>query len=470
MPPPLALTLTLLLIGYLLRRDCREEPRVSTAVWIPIVWLMINGSRQASQWFGSGPLLSAEALSEGSPIDQIVYGVLIIAGVSVLVRRDVRMDEVVKNNIPIVLFLLYEGLSVIWSDFPFTSFKRWGKALGDPIMVLVLWSDPYPVRAITATIKRCAYVLIPLSILFCKYYENLGRVFDPWGKSHYTGVTLDKNMFGYLLFAFGLFFVASFVDKRHPYVDDRNRWRIDQMINILLLAMISWLIPIANSKTATVAMLIGIIVIVASQFASIRRHFWIYTLGVILLLAIFNELFSIRSFVAEASGRDTTFTGRTGIWERLLQEPINPLLGVGYNTFWFGERLKRWWEMEPNTLPIQAHNGYIEVYLNLGLIGLCLIATVLWKGVVTMQNRIAASFDTSLKDTCSNKEFATFGLAYCIAYLIYNITEATFQGLNFLFLIFMFLTFNYRHSLGPVQQVSRRLSVASRSRLKKATH
>ena len=66
-------------------------------------------------------------------------------------------------------------------------------------------------RAITAAIKRSGYVLIPLSLLFCKYYEDMGRVIDDWGRSYYTGVTLDKNMFGYLLFAYGLFFASGLV-------------------------------------------------------------------------------------------------------------------------------------------------------------------------------------------------------------------------------------------------------------------
>ena len=122
-------------------------------------------------------------------------------------------------------------------------------------MVLVLWSDPAPVRAVVAAIKRCAYVLIPLSVLFCKYYEDLGRSFDSWGRFSYTGVATDKNMFGYLLFAFGLFFVASLLGGRDPHGREHRpdrADRTDRVICILMLAMIGWLIPIANSKTATV--------------------------------------------------------------------------------------------------------------------------------------------------------------------------------------------------------------------------
>lgn len=464
MPPPLALALTLLLIGYLLCRDSREEPRVSSAVWIPIIWLIINGSRQVSQWIGGGQGLSAQALMEGNAVDQAVYGGLIFAGVWILARRRIRVGEIVKNNLPIVLFILYAGLSVLWADYPFTAFKRWVKALGDPVMVLVLWSDPSPARAITAAIKRCAYFLIPLSILFCKYYENLGRTIDSWGKSYYTGVTLDKNMFGYLMFAFGLFFVAAFLSKRNQSSDERKRVPVDQMINILFLAMIGWLLPIANSKTATLALIAGIAVVVALRFATVQRHFWSYALAAILLGTVANQLWSAQSAIFEAAGRDATLTGRTGIWETVLQEPINPLIGAGYASFWLGERLARIWAIYPNTPLIQAHNGYIEVYLNLGLVGLCLIVGVLWRGLRMARSRVAVSLALPMSETYNERLLGTFGLAYGVAYLLYNVTEATFTGLNFLFVIFLILAFEPRQ----IRVLIERLSMVRNSQTERA--
>lgn len=96
--------------------------------------------------------------------------------------------------------------------------------------------------------------------------------------------------------------------------------------------------------------------------------------------------------------------------------------------------------------PIEAHNGYLEVYLNLGLIGLCLIAVVLWRGLITTQSRAAASLSLSMSETHNDRIFGTFGMAYGVAYLLYNVSEATFQGLNFLFVIFLILAFNYRQT------------------------
>jgi len=444
MPPPLALAITLFLIGYLIRRDGSVAPRPSPAVWIPILWLLINGSRQASQWLASGPQFASRALYEGSPVDKVVYGALIVAGIVVLANRRVPISQLSKNSWWIILFFLYEGISCVWSDFPFISFRRWIKASGDFVMVFVLLSDPYPMRAITAAIKRSGYVLIPLSVLFIKYYQDWGRTIDNWGQSYYTGVTLDKNMFGYLLFAYGLFFASALVCAFREDSLSRATRRRDLVCYALLLAMVAWLTPLANSKTSLFALISGIAVILALQFSRIKRHLWSFLIAIVLIAAICNELFSVNSAVLEASGRDASLTGRTGIWQTVLSEPINPLLGTGYTSFWLGERLQRIWNLYPNTPLIQAHNGYLEVYLNLGMVGLALLGGVLWTGLRNARRRLRAThYKTGNVD---DSLFRTFAIAYILAYLLYNITEATFQGLNFLFIIFLLLAFDFQRT------------------------
>jgi len=209
--------------------------------------------------------------------------------------------------------------------------------------------------------------------------------------------------------------------------------------------MVAWLIPLANSKTSLFALISGIAVILALQFSKIKRHLWSFVIAIVLIAVICNELFSVNSAVLEASGRDASLTGRTGIWQTVLSEPINPLLGTGYTSFWLGERLQRIWNLYPNTPLIQAHNGYIEVYLNLGVVGLALLGGVLWTGLRNARRRLvgAAHYTTGNPD---DSLFRTFAIAYILAYLLYNTTEATFQGLNFLFIIFLLLAFDFQRT------------------------
>jgi exopolysaccharide production protein ExoQ len=444
MAPPLALAITLFLIGYLIRRDGSVAPRPSPAVWIPTFWLLINGSRQPSQWLGLRSGLIGQALYEGSTFDQVIYGTLIVAGIVVLAKRRVGIDQLTKNSSWIILFFLYEGLSCVWSDFPFIAFRRWTKASGDFVMIFVLFSDPYPVRAITAAIKRSGYILIPLSLLFIKYYGDMGRVIDNWGQSNYTGVTLDKNMFGYLLFAYGLFFASELVCGFRQDSSRRVMSRTDLIPCAVLLAMVAWLTPLANSKTSLIALVAGIAMILALQFSKVKRHLWSFVIAIVIIAAISNALFSVKSAVLEASGRDASLTGRTGIWQTVLSEPINPLLGTGYTSFWLGERLQRIWDLYPRTPLVQAHNGYIELYLNLGVVGLALLVGVLWTALRNARRRLfAAQYTTGKVD---DSVFQTFGIAYILAYLVYNITEATFVGLNFLFIIFLLVAFDLQRT------------------------
>ncbi|HEY1581361.1 MAG TPA: O-antigen ligase family protein [Terracidiphilus sp.] len=408
------------------------------------MWLLINGSRQPSQWLGLSSGIADQALSEGSSVDQVIYGTLIVAGILVLQNRGVRIGQLAKNNSWIILFFLYEGISFVWSDFAFISFKRWIKASGDFVMVFVLLSDAYPVRAITAAIKRAGYILIPLSVLLIKYYQDWGRIIDDWGRSYYTGVTLDKNMFGYLLFAYGLFFASGLVYAFRQYSSSRAAMRPVLVSYALLLAMVAWLTPLANSKTSLVALVSGIAVILALQFSRIKRHLWSFLIATVLIAAISNVFFSIQGAVLEASGRDATLTGRTEIWKTVLNEPNNPLLGTGYASFWLGERLHRIWALYPRTPLLQAHNGYIEVYLNLGVVGVALLGAVLWTGLRNAGRRLRAAHNTT--GNADDSLFRTFAMAYILAYLIYNMTEATFQGLNFLFIIFLLLAFDFQRT------------------------
>src|SRR5206468_12602379 len=94
----------------------------------------------------------------------------------------------------------------------------------------------------------------------------------------------------------------------------------------------------------------------------------------------------------------------------------------------------------PRTRLLQAHNGYIEVYLNLGLVGLALLGGVLWTGLRNTRRRLHAADYTA--GNLDDSLYRTFALAYILAYFIYNMTEATFQGLNFLFIIFLLLAFD----------------------------
>src|SRR5581483_4780832 len=83
----------------------------------------------------------------------------------------------------------------------------------------------------------------------------------------------------------------------------------------------------------------------------------------------------------QSLGRNPTLTGRTEIWSAVLHFAGNPLFGTGFESFWLGDRIKHIWAYGEMTYGInEAHNGYIETYLNLGWIGVALLVNLIITG------------------------------------------------------------------------------------------
>src|SRR2546422_3284704 len=143
--------------------------------------VFIGASRTISQWLQIGPVMESPGqYLEGSPLDRLVLTGLLAAGLMVLLARGRRTGTFVQANGPILAFFFYCAVSVFWSDYPDVAFKRWTKALGNLVMVLVVLTDPHPSAAVKRLLARSGFLLIPLSFLLVKYYPDLGRGYSPW--------------------------------------------------------------------------------------------------------------------------------------------------------------------------------------------------------------------------------------------------------------------------------------------------
>ena len=210
MPPQLALMLCLMAVVWLCWRDQRGNPTVSAALWIPIAWFSIIGSRFPSEWFEPSGAVSPDGLLEGSPLDRNIFLALLILGIFVLLRRRLSWGLVVRHNWWITAFFLYTAISILWSDFPFTAFKRWHKVFGHVVMALIVWTERDPDRAVASLLRRSGYILILVSVLFIKYFPSLGRAYSAWEfELIVTGITTNKNLLGNSCLIIGLFFVSS---------------------------------------------------------------------------------------------------------------------------------------------------------------------------------------------------------------------------------------------------------------------
>jgi exopolysaccharide production protein ExoQ len=184
------------------------------------------------------------------------------------------------------------------------------------------------------------------------------------------------------------------------------------------LAILVWVFLKTNSVTSQQAFLLAAFLLVAATSRMvIRRRSMIHVLVFVLVGAPFAVLFlGAGAALITALGRSSTLSGRTDIWEKVVPLVPNPLLGAGFESFWLGKRLET---MQGGlAFPLnEAHNGFLETYINLGWIGVLLLVLLL---IIGYRNIIA----------CYRRdpEAGAFRLALFVGVFVASYTEATFRA------------------------------------------
>jgi exopolysaccharide production protein ExoQ len=151
-------------------------------------------------------------------------------------------------------------------------------------------------------------------------------------------------------------------------------------------------------------------------------------------------------------GRDTTFTGRTEIWASLIPDVARePMLGAGFGGFWTPET------RESHRIG-EAHNGYLDEVLQLGVVGLFLLALFL-----------LASCRKALRALAYDYDWATFGISLFLMAAVHNISESSFNSFTtHLMAVVLFLALSFSsigmnaNSLEPVHDAPNQDSVPKR--------
>jgi len=381
--------------------------------------MFIAATRLPSQWFSLNTqfTLATTNQEDGNPIDRLIYTTLIVSSICILTSRSIRWRMFLRQNSVLITFLSYCLVSSLWSDFPLIALKRWFRDIGDYLVVLVILSDPRPVAAAQIVLRRLCYLVIPLSVLFVKYYPHLSIHYDAWtGVPEYIGATTSKNTLGGVCLVSGLVFFWDTV-LRWP---QRRKKGVKTLIllNVAFIVMSLYLLHLCNSVTSEVCLALGCCVILGAYSDWVRRYskqFLLLMPASFLFYLVLDFGLGMNGEMAEKLGRNPNLTGRTEIWATLLSVRINPVFGTGYETFWLGPRLQWIWEQRGHIN--EAHNGYLDVYLNLGFVGLSLLLLLL---IVTYRN--------AWRSFKRGSPLGSFGLAMWTLLLFYCMSEAAFKN------------------------------------------
>lgn len=310
----------------------------------------------------------------------VLYGIaiLLLAGNWRVVMHLVKGEPLV----PIFIALCF--LSTLWADNAFqTQVARRSVSLG----LTSLFAYYLVVRFDLADILRLFAVALSaftfLNIIWIVALPQYGRVgassardADAW-----TGVTLNKNQLGLrMVLAIVVFLIMARTNRRF-----RTWYYFMAAISALMIAL-------SNSKTSlgNLILLSGMTVVYL-MFRSRKTLFGAVALAMASAV-VGATLFATANldFITSTFDRDITLSGRTTLWGDLM--PIiasKPILGHGWTAFWngFSSPAHEIW-IRNIWLPPHGHNAFIDIALQLGLVGLALFVGFFFRAIIRATRHI----------------------------------------------------------------------------------
>jgi exopolysaccharide production protein ExoQ len=301
-------------------------------------------------------------------------------------------------------FGLFACLSIFWSEAPSVTARAAVQYLSHIVCALIV-ARTIDVRTLTLGALAGIFLVIIYSLLFGGYN------YDPIdGTYTFVGAFSSKNQLGFYG-SLGVYFAVGALFILHQ----RGLWRLFALTVggfscYALFASQSATSIIAIAITLVASAGVALILMLAPQS---RKMLFLVAL-VLLAVGVMGALNAgAVDLVLGAFGKDATLTGRTYLWsEGLRAVDEAPFVGVGYYAYWvqgFSEAERLWEEFYiASRAGFHFHNTYIEAMVELGYVGLVLIATVI-VGVV------AGHVKRLLSEKRSDESFLLLGVGLMLA-------------------------------------------------------
>lgn len=300
--------------------------------------------------------------------DERVFLVRMMAFASATLLIVLRPKSILRTALlgwPIVTLIALGLFSSFWASDPWIALQNGIVIAGLTFFGFYIGSR-YSTRELIDLLSTL-FLLIAILSIVNSALGNGGM--DAGG--YWRGVLGDKNVFGALVAVGAVVWAVKALRKGGM-----------RLISMVCTILMTTLVLLSSSATSLV-MVILMICVLSAIYAAQR----IRGLGTIFLataslagaatLVWYNILYSR---ILDLLGREGTFTGRTQLWQfglELAQEQW--LLGYGLASVWgeFGMLSYTTQMREVGWIPQHAHNGYIDLWLQFGIMGVLLFAVSL---------------------------------------------------------------------------------------------
>lgn len=389
-----------------------------------------SGGVQRFFMANTGDVVDASA---GNPAFQVLWIGIYSISLGFLALRTRALPTVLGFNPLILVFLLYLGTSVAWSQAPDVTLRRtvsvWGPALFAFYLIC---------RFDLPTLLRITSLALGLAGIGSLFYgiamPDQGIMHDesPELTGAWCGLYTHKNSLGQAMLGSAIINLAL--------------WRLTKdKVALAGLGLATLLIVLSRSTTSLILVSVAATLPFVQRFmrSSAKIQYVVFVLVLISISAIALIGTSAENVVVELTGKDLTFSGRVDLWDLVLSKIAEkPLLGYGYGAFWLNEvgesgKINAALDLMYDT----AHNGYLDLMLDLGVVGLILFFIVFLSYFVSFFKEYFIH----------QKEEYFWGFSFLFIQLIYNFFEGNFVKLNSLYwILFLFAITSYHMSFVKV--------------------
>ena len=341
-----------------------------------------------------------------------IWVISYLLGTVALYTRAKLRRAALRRCWPLFLLVSFALLSIIWSEDRYLTFLRTGALAGTIVGGLYL-GERLTLGAQVRLLARILGAVAVLSLLFVLFLPQWAIGTGDF-QGDWLGIFGHKNLLGLnMALGFGVFSALFRCSQRERFA--HFAWAAFCLVLVFLSGSATALVCCAGE--ALVLFVVGPVVKIWSHLTRIRR---VIVIAMAVILATF--LAGQYETVPEMLGRDAGLTGRTEMWSVIaIMISEKPWFGYGYGAFWRGYAGPSGvvWDAMGGEI-FYSHNGFLDVWLDLGAIGLGLL--ILGYTIAFRRAVISAGVDHS--------DLSLWPLVFLMFLLLSNLTEGSLMRAN----------------------------------------
>lgn len=411
--------------GYL--QALRAHPFRHLLMVMILLWITYAATNFRSPL---SPIIVSDA-NASSAVRQLIFGGagMCALGLLFLTRN---LGSVIALNLPLCALGAFIAVSTLWSPDLGLSAKRSILYLFCfAALLTTVHASRLPVRTMLRTIVGATAIIAFVSLLM---YFGLPKIYsvNP-ARPGLAGVSVHPNTLAPFL-SIGL--ILSLGITSHT---PREWLALRAAQALLALGLL-----LTFSVTTWLSSAIGIGLYTFLSASTYRRGLIQLSIAAVLTVGTLIGWQNVQNTAFETTGRDASLSGRDELWSIVMNEgQKHPIFGKGYGAFWTegkGRELVQTWN------PRQSHNAYLDLWLDLGVIGLIGVGLCFHGALFTRWQHVSGNSGTPRRRAMA--ALYACAIAYMVSYGLAQSFFLRFDSFPFMVLTWSILLITNRDSNG----------------------